>query len=393
MGLFDLFGNKKKERERQEQLRLQKEEETRRKAEEQRRQSQERQREVAHKRQEQTRREETILANFNFDSNCHQRYEGDNPVMGLQECPRSIKIRKNISGCSGYQLKNGDGYILTATNGDTGKPQFAAKPMRIVKFSDAEILLRGYAVSAQTPFGWQDIDLSDYGFSIIFKNRKPEKCILYMYDRNVRLEYRIRENNANEIPNKRESAIIKPSVRLMPTDEAISETLENIASQCNIAFNFGNEKVAISSMNELFKTCYGRNGHKLLQISTQATQPIGLAFTNISLFLDFNDENLNSVAAENATYCLGRNLIETSNSFVAPSIFTILLEHRNLLKDKLIAAHCEISQKRVGMPIGIMLGGNPFSSPQLKEFREQAVNEKGIAVMTYLLSFFYLVCQ
>ena len=36
-----------------------------------------------------------------------------------------------------------------------------------------------------------------------------------------------------------------------------------------------------------------------------------------------------------------------------------------------------------------MLGGNPFSSPQLKEFREQAVNEKGIAVMTYLLSFFY----
>ena len=100
-----------------------------------------------------------------------------------------IKIKKNINGCSGYQLTPGDGYILTATNGDTGQPQFAPKPMRVVKFSNTEILLKGYCVSAQTPFGWQEMDLSDYGFSIIWHNGIIQKCILHMYDRNVDLEY------------------------------------------------------------------------------------------------------------------------------------------------------------------------------------------------------------
>ena len=88
-----------------------------------------------------------------------------------------------------YQLTPGDGYILTGTNGYTGQPQFAPKPMRVVKFSNTEILLKGYCVSAQTPFGWQEIDLSDYGFSIIWQNGIIQKCILHMYDRNVDLEY------------------------------------------------------------------------------------------------------------------------------------------------------------------------------------------------------------
>ncbi len=35
----------------------------------------------------------------------------------LQVCPRYIKIKENINGCSGYQLTPGDGYILTATPG------------------------------------------------------------------------------------------------------------------------------------------------------------------------------------------------------------------------------------------------------------------------------------
>lgn len=61
--------------------------------------------------------------------------------------------------------------------------------MRVVKFSNTEILLKGYCVSAQTPFGWQEIDLSDYGFSIIWQNGIIQKCILHMYDRNVDLEY------------------------------------------------------------------------------------------------------------------------------------------------------------------------------------------------------------
>lgn len=132
-----------------------------------------------------------ILSNFNFNSNCHQRYQDGFPVMGLQICPRYIKIRENINGSPYYKLTNGDGYILTATNGDTGQPQFAPKPMRVKKVTSNEILLEGYEVLAHTPFGWQTLDLSDYGFSIILNNGRPQKCILHMYDRNVDIEYRI----------------------------------------------------------------------------------------------------------------------------------------------------------------------------------------------------------
>lgn len=189
MGIFGFFNNKKKENARQEQLRLQQEE--KRRVEEQRRLAEQR------KQEEQQKREESFLSNFEFDSTCHQRYENNRPVRELQVCLRHIKISKNINGYSGYQLKAGDGYILTATNGDTGQAQFAPKPMRVVKFSDSEILLKGYCVSAQTPFGWQDIDLSDYGFSIILDKGSIQKCVLHLYDRNVDIEYMVHDTKTN----------------------------------------------------------------------------------------------------------------------------------------------------------------------------------------------------
>lgn len=213
MGIFDFLNNKKKEKARQEQLRLQEE---KRRAEEQRRLAERR------KQEEQQRREESFLSNFEFDSTCHQRYENGQPVRGLQVCPRYIKIKKNINGCSGYQLTPGDGYILTATNGDTGQPQFAPKPMRVVKFSNTEILLKGYCVSAQTPFGWQEIDLSDYGFSIILEKNVVKKCILFLYDRNVKLEYMVgnktTENSANNT-----------ACRMVETESLVVEALKQLS--------------------------------------------------------------------------------------------------------------------------------------------------------------------
>lgn len=200
MGIFDFFSGKKKEKELQEQLRIQQEQ--KRHAEEKRKKA-ERQ-----KLQEQKRQEEKMLSNFDYDSTCHQRYENSRPVRDLQICPRYIKIRKNTNGCSGYQLTNGDGYILTATNGETGKPQFAPKPMRVVKFTDKEILLKGYIVSAQTPFGWQEIDLSDYGFSIILDKGTVKKCVLHLYDRNVDLEYKKSDKSVTLFSKKELESII-----------------------------------------------------------------------------------------------------------------------------------------------------------------------------------------
>ncbi|MCM1311920.1 MAG: hypothetical protein NC206_01750 [Bacteroides sp.] len=133
---------------------------------------------------------ELSITPFVFESNQHQRYENGNPVQGLQECSRTIKVEKNVNGCSGYQLKNGDGYIVRLINGDTGQPQMSTKPMRVIKSTVTDVILRGYVVSAQTPLGFQNFDMSDYGLTVSLKDGKVVKCVLHMYDRKVDIEYR-----------------------------------------------------------------------------------------------------------------------------------------------------------------------------------------------------------
>ena len=184
----------------------------------------------------------------------------------------------------------------------------------------------------------------------------------------------------------------KPLTNVMPVNEEVSDNLQYLAGNANLSFHMRDNVSAIKFMNQLFNACYGNNGYKLLQLSNknkQVVQIVGLAFTNIALYLNFNDEDLNSVAAENAVYCLGRDIIENDNTFCAPAIFTLLFRRPSLLKDKLIETHCSVSEKRVGMPIGLMLRGNPYTAPHLDKFREQAMIEKRIAIMAYMLSLFY----
>ena len=56
---------------------------------------------------------------------------------------------------------------------------------------------RGFPIEAQTPFGWQEIDYSDYGLTIYYKNSNVCKCVLHMYDRGVDLEYRKESASTN----------------------------------------------------------------------------------------------------------------------------------------------------------------------------------------------------
>lgn len=131
---------------------------------------------------------------FVFKSNCHQRYENAYPKMGLQECIRTISVVENTSGCSGYKISPNDGYIVKVFNDDLGKPNMSDKPMRVVRKTDTSVELRGYKVHAQTPFGWQEIDLSDYGLMVHYENDKISKCVLHMYDRNTFIEYLTQSN-------------------------------------------------------------------------------------------------------------------------------------------------------------------------------------------------------
>ena len=129
------------------------------------------------------------ISPFVFHSTRHQRFEKGEPVLGGQLCSRTLILEKNTDGCSGYRLENGYGYIIRGMNDDTGQPQFSPKPMEVIKQDSDHILLRGYATEAMSPFGWIDYDLSDYGFEVFLENGCVKKCIMHMYDRNVRIEY------------------------------------------------------------------------------------------------------------------------------------------------------------------------------------------------------------
>lgn len=75
--------------------------------------------------------------------------------------------------------------------------------MRIVSKTVDKVELRGFPVEAQTPFGWQEVDYRDYGFTVYYSNGKVSKCVLHMFDRNIDLEYRVSgvpiSDNRNEI--------------------------------------------------------------------------------------------------------------------------------------------------------------------------------------------------
>lgn len=169
-----------------------------------------------------------------------------------------------------------------------------------------------------------------------------------------------------------------------------SERLVEIASQCNMAHNMGNQNAAAQLCKMLYDEVSPRKqgGKALINLSADNGQCVGLAFTHMALCYNWGDEDINSVASENAFYCLAKNLIEKHNTFVAPAIFTIMQKGSKLMKDKLIASWCDMVQKQIGMPIGMALGGNPYADPKLDDFRQQAIGFKD-DIAYYALTKFY----
>lgn len=161
----------------------------------------------------------------------------------------------------------------------------------------------------------------------------------------------------------------------------------DLACQANYAINTRNDRLASECLGTLYNAIQ-RDSYLLLTLPGDSCQAVGLALTGMALLFNWNDDDINSVAAENAYYCLAKSYIENSNNFCLPAIFTMLQKRPSLLKDKFIAYWMEKAQKEIGMPIGIALGGNPFRSPHLEEFREQALSHK-IYVQQFVLSNFY----
>jgi hypothetical protein len=130
-----------------------------------------------------------------FNSTSHLRFENGITVREIQKCNRVIKIEDSVNGCDGYDRVDRDGYIVSILNLDQPHPvlggnyQMSPKPMRLIDKSDSIVILRGYSVLAQTPFGWMDVDLSDYGVTLYAENDEIVMCRLDMFDRNTYIEY------------------------------------------------------------------------------------------------------------------------------------------------------------------------------------------------------------
>lgn len=130
-----------------------------------------------------------------FKSSSHQRFENGSAVNDLQVCNRSIQIDDSSNGCSGYKSVDKDGYIVSIINLDHNHPhwgdnyQMSPKPMRLISKTETTVVLRGYQLLAQTPFGWIDFDLSDYGITLYAVNDEIVKCRLDMFDRHTYIEY------------------------------------------------------------------------------------------------------------------------------------------------------------------------------------------------------------
>jgi len=320
---------------------------------------------------------EPIFEPFVFKSNSHQRYENGSPVMGLQQCLRTVCIEKNTHGCSGYKLAPGIGYIVKIYNNDLGKPNMSDKPMKIISVGADKVELRGFMIEAQSPFGWQKIDYNVYGLTVYYSGGNVSKCIFHIYDRNIDFEYYKEENEFKEI--------FSSDIEDEKTNTSI---IEDIAVAVNWHFNTNNQKTCLDSMVMLYQTVQRESGRILLDLPASNCQSVGLAFTCMALYFDNGNNNINSVAAENAYYCLAKSNIEEENTYSLPAIFSMLHRRPNLLTDKFISSWCSMAEKQVGMPIGMMLSGNPFKDPHLQDFRDQAIGFMS-QVKYYILSIFY----
>ncbi len=231
------FNYFKKKREKEEQERRRAEEQARQQKLEEERIARERERRLEENRRKELERQAKLKAEreqkesiqpFTFRSNCHQRYENDTPVMGLQECIRTVSMVKNTDGCPGYKLAPGVGYIVKIYNDDLGKPNMSDKPMKVVKKTADMVELRGFPIEARSPFGWQEVDYSDYGFVVYYKNGQVEKCVLHMYDRNIRLEYMTKSASSSTAKTNSYITNAPESNKLTETETLVKEALSNL---------------------------------------------------------------------------------------------------------------------------------------------------------------------
>ncbi|MBK9960772.1 MAG: hypothetical protein IPP06_05410 [Saprospiraceae bacterium] len=268
--------------------------------------------------------------NFILNSPIQLRYENGRHVSGPQgSAGRAVKVEPNISGCEGYNIIGGEGYIVTIFNLDGNHPifhnnvQVTPKPMKIVSQSKDKIVLRGYRVKAMTPIGWIDFNGSDYGLSIFLKENEIIKCIFHLHDRNVDIEYLTDnfEDKTSQIDFKKKLNLIDNYV-----NEIIKlhkeEDIEELQEQLHNLYSMFNKP----------------GGGKLLT-SYSHKDRLGECFLYLLEYDWMFDDDILEVYAENGFYCITLSLIDLKSEkqlfFNAYRLFLLLFLGSNHLFPKI----------------------------------------------------------
>ena len=143
-----------------------------------------------------------------------------------------------------------------------------------------------------------------------------------------------------------------------------------LALQFNWAYNQGGN--VDRAFHALYNFVITHTGVVLRELSPDDCFCVGMAFSIIALEIETVDgkRSVNSVAAENAYYCLMNSLRGTGDKSVIPTLFSLLYGPEDLLGDAL--TNCHLRQFKNAPSHGAFLGKwYDFGSP---EFRRSAIS-------------------
>ncbi len=233
---------------------------------------------------------EIDLNDFKFISPSHSRFENKKKI-GTVDAGRGIRIQANILGIK-------DAYTVTIYNTDCNHPvwgdniQMSPKKMKIKKSGSNEIELIGFGNDEMgSPF-------SDYGLTIHLTNSIVEKVSLFMYDRNIKLEYyRGVEINKD---------VFKPTLDVLRPDSNVKKIQEQI-SRSFLFYEQNNIPALQMELHSLYQN-FNRAGGGRLIIDFPNKEKLGECFLLHLRFNWSNDPDICEVLTENAFFCFFDNI-------------------------------------------------------------------------------------
>jgi len=162
------------------------------------------------------------------------------------------------------------------------------------------------------------------------------------------------------------------------------ETIILLSRNTNWGFNTNDNELFLNSASQLYNYVQQNGSNSLMKIEDGGQlQTIGMAFYYSAHFIDYNDLDLNSVAAENAFFCLAKSVTK-GNYFAAPKLYNLLNSKPELLLSKYTSALRLFERKGKG------LSNMYYNSLQFLD-KNKMINQLVACTRFYIITKFYCV--